>query len=178
MTDKELKEYAEKSQRTGKPLKEHNIVGAWTGASNSNIQEIFDFKADHTLRYQCDEQMTSPYFFGVLQLKTIFNGVWELKGDSLILKYNPELETAVDTTGISYTPDMKKFVSNVMVEIDAAFDRMKKERVAEGIHTEAYGVSIDTSLDKIEMRGEAEGEDGTMETAFKYLLRKNEESEK
>ena len=178
ITDKELKEYAEKSQRTGKPLKEHNIVGAWTGASNSNIQEIFDFKADHTLRYQCDEQMTSPYFFGVLQLKTIFNGVWELKGDSLILKYNPELETAVDTTGISYTPDMKKFVSNVMVEIDAAFDRMKKERAAEGIHTEAYGVSIDTSLDKIEMRGEAEGEDGTMETAFKYLLRKNEESEK
>lgn len=178
ITDKELKEYAERTQRTGKPLKEHHLVGAWTGASNSNVQETFDFKADHTVRFQCDEQMTSPYYFGVLQLKTIYNGVWELKGDSLIMKYNPELETAVDTTGISYTSDMKKFVSNLMAEIDAAFDKMKKERMAEGIHADAYAVSIDNSLDKIEIRTEAKGEDGTMEPVFKYLLRKNEESEK
>lgn len=178
ITDKELKEYAEKTLRTGKPLKEHNLIGAWTGTSNSNIQETIEFKDDHTLHYLCVEQMTSHCFFGLLQLKYSYNGVWTLKGDSLIMKYDPGMEYDVDTTGISYKPDMKESLSNVLDEVEEAFKQMKKKKAAEGVHTDAYAVSIDTSLDKIEMRSEEKDDEGMMQTVFKYLLRKNEESEK
>ena len=122
--------------------------------------------------------MTSHSFFGLLQLKYSYNGVWELKGDSLILKYDPGMEYEVDTTGISYKPDMKESLSNVLAEVEEAFKQMKKKNAAEGVHKDAYAVSIDTSLDKIEMRSEEKDDDGMMQTVFKYLLRKNEESEK
>ena len=174
ITDDELKEYVEKNNRTGRQVKQSELIGKWksTSTSDENMETI-EFRKDHTFVHSLTKNRTHIYYTGSIEFVLTMPGQWSLEGDTLVRTYLPGAKHTIDASNITYSKEMKDSALEVIrhnEEIIAKKNEEYKTRpVIEG--RKANAISIDRSGDKIEMKYEGVNEDGEQENKSEYLSR-------
>ena len=159
ITNREVKEYVEKREQTGKRVREKDLIGSWREFATPDRHSYTQFNKDHTyttteIYYQSDVAYT-----GYAKIKWINTGTWELIGDSVCQK-TLDLQFELDTTGIRYLPEKKKEVELwVKIMKENLFEHQKKVKPLMVGKQERYAMFIDASGEKIEYHWTGYGSD-------------------
>ena len=169
ITDKELKEYVENLDQTGSPLKKHEIPGHWIAQSTSDQYLEFEFQDNDSIVVRQVTHVSDSHYTGYVDCYFTYTGTWELRGDSLITMLDHRFEFAMDTTKISYLPEMEESVKYIIDQWHQAYLGFQKRAKKEGLQRHAYYASVDDSGKKIELAWTAEDEKGKEEKKKLYL---------
>lgn len=169
ITDEELKEYVENRERTGEPLKKHELYGKWIVQSTSETYIEFKFKENDSVVIQQIEHMSDSHYSGRANLCYTYRGTWQLQGDSLITILNPVFEFVLDTTGISYLPEMNESVAYIIDQWKKTHKEYQAQRAGREPIRRAYAAFVDASGKKIELTWITTDEDGKEEKEKYYL---------
>lgn len=153
ISDEELVDYIKNSQRSGSPASKRHLIGQWERKANGYADIYYNFLENDSF---CIKQVTHiayPVWSGEALLTTTFGGKWSLKGDTLFKVSDPaSLETRLDTSRITYRPEMRDSVRNY---INSAFNvKMLRERLRKSIENhmrDTLPVTTNKAHDKIEM---------------------------
>lgn len=175
ITDEELKEYVEKRNRTGRSLKESELVGKWTSTSSSEeyMEETIEFKKDHSFVYILSKTHVHPAYSGQMVYTANVDGTWSLEGDSLIRNYNLGAYYTLDTSGITYAEEMKDSVQRYIKRTQEMLDKQNelyKVKPVFGGRT-ANVIFIDRSGNKVEMTKVGTDEEGNEVKKSEYMTR-------
>lgn len=173
ITDQELEEYIKKQERTGRPLKERDLLGRWVNMDNDRRFEGIEFLKDHTFYHTIKQYYPATLYSGKLILENITSGRWELRGDSLYRYYDSSWEYSLDKSQISYTEEMKDSVQHFIERTEASLVSMQEEKRKQPGRTSVRFVSIDASGTKVEMREQAETQNQEQLPAA-YMVRDKE----
>lgn len=173
ITDDELKEYVEKINRTGRPIKERELVGKWVATSSSeDKQETIEFKKDHTFTHVSLGKLAYPAYTGTINYTLNMEGTWSLNGDSLFRTYNVGSQYAIDKLDITYPDEMKDSIQNFINHLKERFaqrnEKMKREPI---LGRRANALSVDRSGNKIELLITEPNDDGEEEEKAEYMSR-------
>lgn len=157
ISDAELAEYVENHTRTGKQLKEKQLLGNWQMQTTAELYMQHEYRRDHSFSYNIVNYISYPYYTGQVEFKYALNGTWEMVGDSLITWLTPGYEYEVDHSKINYASGMEETINQLMEQWDQAIKEARETMLAEGAKRRAFFVSVDETGDKIEMRA-AEGD--------------------
>ena len=130
VTDKDLKEFAEKTLGEVRRATGKTIEGKWVSVSGDDSSIEMYFNPDHTLKCVCSYMVTSSLFYGKISLDSKREGRWEIVKDSLILHFAPESFSLVaNDSSITYKPEMKDSVNSIIRDLtsDEMVRRMKSE---------------------------------------------------
>ena len=94
-----------------------------------------------------------PVWNGEIIVTLEYNGTWRLKGDTLFMMCNPNsAEVKMDTTHISYRPEMRDSVRNMMAKyFDLKKSREILRKAIENDLADTFPVTTNKANDKIEM---------------------------
>ena len=176
ITDEELKEYVEKNNRMGRPVKEGELVGKWSSTSTSaseDYTETMEFMKDHTFVHKCESKNTRPFFTGSIDMTLVMPGKWSLEGDTLVRTYLPGAAYTLDASTVTYTDEMKDSAQSFIKHNEDRLNKMNEEYKTkpkmEG--RRANFISIDRSGNKIEWIIVTTNEEGEETSKAEYLSR-------
>ena len=130
VTDKDLKEFAEKTLGEVHRATKKSITGKWFSVSGDDQSIEIDFNPDKTLTSIVSYKVTSSIFYGKISLDAKRIGRWDINKDSLILYFNDEGYSLVaNDSSITYKPEMKDSINSIIKELTAPemVERMKTE---------------------------------------------------
>ena len=94
-----------------------------------------------------------PVWNGEIIVPLEYNGTWRLKGDTLFMMCNPNsAEVQMDTTHISYRPEMRDSVRNMIaryINVKKLKEELRKDIEEDLLDT--FPVTTNRANDKIEM---------------------------
>ena len=171
ISDEELKSYLEHRKHGGHPLKQNKLIGTWILYDDLDHYTCSEFKADNTMVTVNIYHMAHPYYVGRVDLKYVYPGTWELKGDSIFMDVSYACECTLDTSNIHLVAGKEKEMRQLLAEwSDYAKNAQEEGAKADSTLRSAWAAFMDRSGRKIEAwRVE---EDGS-ESCF-YLTRKEE----
>lgn len=153
ISDHEKEEYIKSRSRKGNPLREHQLLGRWRakgeGDRGEKREDIYEFLKDHTATFTTTSYVSSHTYIGNIITRQITHGTWTLQGDSVLITQQPELQYAIDTTGISYRAEQKLAIQDVLDEWQTTFKQRQDEARAQGEQPVKYGAAIDESETKL-----------------------------
>lgn len=173
ITDEELKEYVENLDRTGRPLKERDLPGHWIAQSTSDQYVEFEFKDNDSIVLKQVVHLSDSHYTGNVDFGCTYTGTWQLQGDSLITMLDHRFELSMDTTSISYLPEMQESVKYLIDQWYQSYLNFQKQAEKGGLQRHAYFASVDASGKKIELAWTTEDENGK-ENKKKYYLSREE----
>ena len=169
ITDKELKEYVENLERTGRPLKKHELPGHWVAQSTSDQYVEFEFQKNDSIVVRQVTHASDSHYTGYVDLYCTYTGTWELRGDSLITMLDHSFEFAMDTTKISYLPEMEESVKYIIDQWYQAYLGFQRRAKKGELQRHAYFASVDASGKKVELAWTVEDEKAKEEKKKLYL---------
>ena len=81
ISDSELKEYLEQRKHGGHPLKRNKLIGTWITRDDMNSYDYMEFKDNNTLLSTTIYHLAHSYYVGRADVKYVYSGTWEIKGD-------------------------------------------------------------------------------------------------
>ena len=152
ISDEELADYIKNSQRSGGSASKRDLIGQWERKANGYDDIYYNFLENDSYCIKQVTHIAHPTWSGEALCTTTYSGKWSLKGDTLIKTYDPaSLEIRVDTSCISYRPEMRDSVRNY---INRAFNvKMLRESLRKSIEKrmDTLPVTTNKAHDKIEM---------------------------
>lgn len=173
ITDEELKVYIDKQKKTGRPVKESELIGTWgcTSVVGDN-EETLTFNSDHTFIHTVSQGISIPIFSGQLFYTDQYHGKWKIVGDSIIREYGKGLISTVDTSRISYTPAMSDTVARYISQLKEEQRVRIKQFKNNSLGRKSNAASIDKSGSKIQMPYIKVNEYGEEKVGYNYMSRK------
>lgn len=173
ISDEEMEEYVEETSRTGSHLTKKKLVGKWIVTSTDETdKETIEFRPDNTFAHTKYKAKTSTLYSGQLITKYTLPGHWEIKGDSLIREYEVGAHYDMDTSGLSYTPEMADSVEHMIERWQKQIDEYNETRKTESVLGRKANVAyIDKSGNKIEFQSYTINDDGEEEDITYYIVR-------
>lgn len=173
--DEELAEYVRKSQRSGRAVGESDIIGQWEYEIGGNDMQYRHFMKPDSFSIKTETHYENPFYSGDIIITYTYGGKWEIKGDSLILKYSPEsVKTEVDRSTVSYRAEMRDSVETFIkryFQPDQLTERVRKQLKS---MKETLGISTNKTGDKIELvRGRSDDPENE-NVSYIYLKRSKE----
>lgn len=152
ISDEELAAFIKNSQRSGRIVREKDLLGQWETRWTAVDVRYYDFQKDDTFNIKVEGRYSNPLYSGDIILRYNYGGKWTIKGDSLIMEYAPASMTLeVDTTEITYRAEMRDSVKafyDIYFHPSRLADRFRKEI---GSSNDTVGISVNKTNDKIEM---------------------------
>ena len=171
ITDEELAQYVAKRARTGKQLKERELVGRWKMLSTSDYDIERIYNRDHTTTYVMTYHMSYSHYTGQVDFKYSLQGTWELQGDSIITYVQPDYEYEIDRSRIQYQPEMQQAVDDIIALWEQSIKQSLEAEKDKGDKRNAAFVSIDATKNKMEYRVMDKDEIGNDQEKTYYLVR-------
>ena len=152
ITDEEVEEYVKKTKRTGRDLKEGELIGKWTQLSTDEESHTIEFFKDHTYSQTAITHLSHPMFNGRLDLIYTSKGTWQLNDDTLRVVLQPQFKFTMDHSRITPKPgheqDMKK-----VIEQYKKYGQQQEQSSGKGKERpRSYAATISPSGNKIEMK--------------------------
>lgn len=171
ITDEELEEYVRNTNRTGRNVKERELIGRWTQVSTDEQTNIIEFFKDQTYTQTIITHLSHPMFIGRLDLKYTAKGTWQLHDDTLHTVLQPQSKFEMDNSQVTpkrgYEQDVAKFVE----EYRKAGQQQEQESSKNEVRRRSYVATISSSGNKIELKWTEHGEDGNNQETTIYLSR-------
>ena len=171
ITDEELEAYIESRERTGRNVKEHELLGPWISIKTTEYDVIIEYAADHTYTQTTVVHHPALIYNGRIDMKYISTGTWELRADTLQMVLKPDIRFEMDDSHITPKPGMEQKVKDYTAEVEAYFksqgNEIKEER------PRSYAASIDRTGNKIEMMWTDLDDEGNEEKQAYYLTRQD-----
>ena len=171
ITDEELAQYVANRARTGKQLKERELVGRWKMLSTSDYDIERIYNQDHTTTYVMTYHMSYSHYTGQVDFKYSLQGTWELQGDSIITYVQPDYEYEIDRSRIQYQPEMQQAVDDIIALWEQSIKQSLEAEKDKGDKRNAAFVSIDATKNKMEYRVMDKDEIGNDQEKTYYLVR-------
>ena len=169
ITDEELEAYIESRERTGRNVKEYELLGPWISIKTTEYDIIIEYAADHTYTQTTVIHHPALVYNGRIDMKYISGGTWELRADTLRMVLKPDVKFEMDDSRITPKPGMEQKVKDYTAEVEAYFKSQGK-----GIKEErprSYATSIDRTGNKIELMWMETDADGNEVKQTKYLTK-------
>ena len=171
ISDEELKQYVSLVERTGKRVREKQLVGEWKLSSSLNIDTHYTYYKDHTFQSRFTQSLTNVLYTGELLIHFSASGTWELKGDSLTEHVLTAIAYEMDTSRLSYMEENAAAFEQLLNEWKTILDERFAAAHENETETKTYLASIDKSGNKIELRRKTINERGAEEVQLLYLER-------
>lgn len=165
ITDEELQAFLDKRKRAGERLTDKKLVGRW--ATQGDEQQTIEFNRDHTFKQLVERRYPSPAYHGRLKVLYTYTGHWKIKGDSLYRYFNDISEYKIDRSSITYSPEMKDPVEQLLKQIEENAAAAIEERKNQPRYTLVRAAAIDRSGNKVELTFPENIQDGRIG----YLIR-------
>ena len=152
ITDEELEEYVRKTKRTGRDLKEGELIGQWIQVSTDEKSSSIEFFKDHTYTQTSITHLSHPMYNGRIDLKYTSKGTWRLNDDTLCVVLHPQFKFSIDHSQITPKPgheqDMKK-----IIEQYRKYGQQQELSSGKGKERpRSYAATISPSGNKIELK--------------------------
>ena len=171
ITDEELAQYVANRARTGKQLKERELVGRWKMLSTSDYDIERIYNSDHSTVYVMTRHISYSHYTGQVDFRFSLQGTWELQGDSIITYVQPDYEYEIDRSRIQYQPEMQQAVDDIIALWEQSIKQSLDAEKEKGDKRNAAFVSIDATKNKIEYRMMDQDEIGNNQEKTYYLVR-------
>lgn len=171
ITDEELAQYVANRARTGKQLKERELIGRWKMLSTSDYDIERIYNRDHSTVYIMTRHISYSYYTGQVDFRFSLQGTWELQGDSLITYVQPDYEYEIDRSRIQYQPEAQQAVDDIIALWEQSIKQSLDAEKEKGDKRNAAFVSIDATKNKLEYRMMDKDEIGNDEEKTYYLVR-------
>ena len=169
ITDEELEEYVKNRDRTGRNVKESELVGKWLMHNTESTYSSYEFLEDHTYKQTFINHYSYPMYVGRMDITYHFTGTWELRADTLYMNMDRTPEVGIDHSNIKIKAGKEKEVEDYIQELK---DKLKeyKDKIREKEDVESkYCATINSRGDKIEIAYEDEEESGSKRERVGYL---------
>ena len=173
ITDEELAQYVANRARTGKQLKERELVGRWKMLSTSNYDIERIYNSDHSIIYVMTYHMSYSHYTGQVDFQFSLQGTWELQGDSIITYVQPDYKYEIDRSRIQYHPEAQQSVDEIIAFWEQNLKQSIDAEKEKGDKRNAAFVSIDATKNKMEYRVMDKDEIGNDEEKTYYLVRQS-----
>ncbi len=161
ISDDELETFLAKRKKVGKPLTDKKLIGRWTTLDKE--PQTYEFGDDHKFTQVIEQLYPSAFYHGQLRFVSTYTGTWHIKGDSLYRHYDAGCDFKVDSSGITYSPEMRDKVKEVMKQVNEMGEQRKRQQYPDVVRAAA----IDKSGNKIELIFPENDNDGRVT----YLVR-------
>lgn len=152
ITDEELEEYVRNSNRTGRDVKERELVGRWVQVSTDEQTNIIEFFKDKTYTQTVITHLSHPMYIGRIDLIYTSKGTWQLHDDTLRTVLQPQFKFEMDHRQITpkrgYEQEVAEFVEKYRI-----FGRQQEQSSGNGeVRRRSYLATICNSGNKIELK--------------------------
>ncbi len=153
ISDEELAAYIKSSQRSGSSVSKRDLTGQWERKSDGIVDHYYEFLENDSFRKKQVQHIPYPAWTGEIYLTSIYAGKWRVKDDTLFMECNPNsAEVHIDTTHISYRPEMRDSVRNMIAKyFDLKKSREVLRKAIENDLADTFPVTTNKANDKIEM---------------------------
>lgn len=153
ISDEELAEYIKDSQRSGSSVSKHELTGQWERKSDGMVDNHYEFLENDSFCKKRIHHIPYPVWNGEVIVTLEYSGTWRLKDDTLFMTCNPNsAEVQMDTTHISYRPEMRDSVRNLIaryINVKKLKEELRKDIEEDLLDT--FPVTTNRANDKIEM---------------------------
>ena len=153
ISDEELAEYIKDSQRSGSSVSKRDLIGQWEQKLDGTADNYYEFLENDSFCKKRIAHIPYPVWNGEIIVTLEYNGTWRLKGDTLFMMCNPNsAEVQMDTTHISYRPEMRDSVRNMIaryINVKKLKEELRKDIEEDLLDT--FPVTTNRANDKIEM---------------------------
>jgi hypothetical protein len=169
ITDEELEQYVKANERMGRNVKESELISKWIIQSTDDKYACIEFRDNHTFLQTYIEHQVHPTYIGRLDYTYIYNGTWNLRGDTLYTERQPDYTFKMDRSHITPKPGMEKQMNEYLKESEQSCLEEQKAAAASEVHPRANFATINRSGNKIELVWkESDGEHADQEQSL-YL---------
>ena len=169
ITDEELEEYVKNRERTGRNIKDSELIGKWILQDTESTYSCYEFLEDHTYKQTFIDHHSYQMYVGRIDITYHFTGTWELLEDSLGIKMDSVQNIEVDHSHIKIKSGKEKEVEDYIKEIKENLKQYQvKMRKKEKVQNK-YGATINPSGNKIELASGVEDESGSKRERVGYL---------
>jgi len=169
ITDEELEQYVKANERMGRNVKESELISKWIIQSTDDKYACIEFRDNHTFLQTYIEHQVHPTYLGRLDYTYIYNGTWDLRGDTLYTERQPDYTFKMDRSHITPKPGMEKQMNEYLKESEQSCLEEQKAAAAGEVHPRANFATINRSGNKIELVWkETDGEHADQEQSL-YL---------
>lgn len=169
ITDEELEAYIESRERTGRNVKEHELLGPWISQKTTEYDVIVEYTADHTYTQTTILHHPALIYNGRIDMRYISYGTWELCADTLRMVLKPDVNFELDDSHITPKAGMEQKVKDYIAKVRAYYksqaNQIKEER------PRSYAASIDHTGNKIELMWTEPDAEGNEVKQAHYLTR-------
>ena len=153
ISDEELAEYIKNSQRSGSSVSKRDLIGQWEQKLDGTEDNYYEFLENDSFCKKRIHHIPYPVWNGEVIVTLEYSGTWRLKGDTLFMMCNPNsAEVQMDTTHISYRPEMRDSVRNLIaryINVKKLKEELRKDIEEDLLDT--FPVTTNRANDKIEM---------------------------
>lgn len=153
ISDKQMKRFREKTSGRDHPAKRSDIVGSWVYTIDNNQSVEFHFRKDRTLTCIQIFPINHIIFSGSALLQASVEGTWDIRGDSVVLDYDPSTCTLhVDENGIAYRDEMRDSVQSLlrMYECESQLQQFRQNISGDNAH-HVNATNLDITGTKLEL---------------------------
>ena len=151
ITDREMEDYVNRIDVSGIAVRKRTLKGTWT-LSKEQQHKKYSFDADHSFSIEVRDTETGHWrsFYGDYTSTLSYTGTWDIKGDSLILKANPQsFVFELDGSGLVPEKGRKDSLDSWLKSYPEEAMKYYNELTEEQLRT-AFKASLDPSRDKME----------------------------
>ena len=138
ITDEELEQYVKANERMGRNVKESELISKWIIQSTDDKYACIEFRDNHTFLQTYIEHQVHPTYLGRLDYTYIYNGTWDLRGDTLYTERQPDYTFKMDRSHITPKPGMEKQMNEYLKESEQSCLEEQKAAAAGEVHPREY----------------------------------------
>lgn len=152
ISDEELAEYIKNSQRSGSSVSKRDLMGQWEYKASGYQDNFYEFLENDSFCKKIMVHYAHPVYNDDIVFSYVSTGKWSLKDDTLFMVNAPQsLVVELDTSRISYRPEMRDSVRRIIREMNIAAWKESLQKSIERNRRDTFPVTTNKAHDKIEM---------------------------
>ena len=174
ITDEELENYVNSINQSGIALTENSLIGTWEMSSTEENLSEWEFRKDHTYSSITvgSSAVNPPFANGKIKANVTEEGTWMLDGDSLIFVTELDaLGVEMDTSDLKVLPGKQDMCDDWVKEFKEQLMQYHQANLKFNLRN-ARHARLDTSHDKMELKGTSINPQGNEIQVTFYLKRK------
>ena len=155
ITDEELETYVNSISKSGIALTEKSLIGTWEVSSSEENSLEWNYRKDHTYSVitTISSAVNLPFAKGKIKIHVNEDGNWTLKGDSIVQLTNIDaLDVDVDASNMVALPGKQEMCDSWVQEYSEELVKYYQDNAKRNMRN-AYHARLDTSHDKMELKG-------------------------
>lgn len=174
ITDEELENYVNSINQSGIALTEKSLIGTWELSSTEENLSEWEFRKDHGYSFVTisSSAINLPFAKGKIKASVTEKGTWTFDGDSLILVTELDaLGVEMDTSNLIVLPGKQNMCDDWVIEFKEQLKQYHQANLKFNLRN-ARHARLDTSHDKMELKGTSITPQGDKTQVTFYLKRK------